>query len=104
MPDTLNPASVRAACDAMRAAYRPDCILLRPDAMEAAIGAFLAAEADRGMKMMPRDATRAMLSAASLVSPTSISSAWHTGHERLLAYLAAEHAAMWDAAALGTKP
>lgn len=50
MPD-LNPESVRAACDAMRAAYRPDCILLRPDAMEAAIHAYLAAEAERGMRM-----------------------------------------------------
>lgn len=60
----LNPASLRAACRAMHEAYRPDAILLRPDAMEAAITAFLAAEAERGMAMRPRAATAGMMEAA----------------------------------------
>lgn len=35
--------AVRAACDAMRAAYHPATILLSPEAMQAAIQAYLAA-------------------------------------------------------------
>lgn len=60
MPRDLNPESVKAACQAMRTAYRPDSILLRPDAMEAAIHAFLAAEEARGWAMRPRVATEGM--------------------------------------------
>lgn len=76
MPDTLNPASVRAACDAMRAAYRPDGILLRPDAMEAAIGAFLAAEAERGMRMFQ---TQTLTVSGDVTSPIPTSGTFELG-------------------------
>lgn len=100
----LNPESVKAALCAFHgvpndgSSWGVESCPIGAFNMTAAIRAYLAAEAERGWAMMPREATQEMLSSASLVPLDSIMPP-HAGHERLLAYLAAEHTAMWDAAA-----